>query len=493
MDFSLEAFCLLESQISNLAAEHFQAPPARVPREVKEMIPPGMPPFFDNTKSATHIRAAYVKHHISSILTRYIFQPFLFVLEPRLAPADRLFREMSEELKRKSTKREALWRQRTLYAAFTASSAKQTINKVATRVVDEVMRTVKYLTLDTRWSPLIVAIRRIVKQAAETWRYARLELGLISASMDGKDIVRASTKGAGVYVRNVAGVEELCEKVLLPLFPVIKRDPMIGDLLGKPDLKDEGYIFSPGQLLYSDDTDVVACREGVFRYIARSTQPRMSTFPNPKLSKTHGQEIHGKLSGESTIHGPQSRTQDRQEGVDIIHVSPTSRTESRTRSHQEEGEGEEEEDLSRDSSIRRTESEEQDDRIEDNDSPPRSPTRSQGTPAPEDRVTPSPVNLQLDNRTQLSPEAEALGKRHKAERDSRTPTHVQEHRARVATPDDGPAASDHSIISSRLSVQSPTTEASQHSRQSMKGTGTAPSWENTGGEVAAFQAVGDGW
>lgn len=452
------------------------------------MIPSGMPPFLDNTQSAMRIRAAYVKHHISSLLTRYIFQPFLFVLEPRLAPADRLFREMSEELKRKSTKREALWRQRTLYAAFTASSAKTTINKVATRIVDEIMRTIKYFTPDARWPLLVVAVRRIVKQAAETWRYARLELGMISASMDGEDIVRAPTKGAGVSARNDARFEELCEKMLLPLFPVIKRDPMIGDLLGKPDLHDEGYTFSSGQILYSDNTDVVACREGILRYSARSTQPRVSTNTNPKLPGTQGQEIQGKLLRDSPTKRTQSKTQEQQRAVDVIHESPKIRTEPRTRSHQQgEGEGEGEKDeFSRDSATRRAELTEQGDRIEGS-SPPRSPSRRRGTPASDYRVTPSPLDLHHHSRATLSPAARAFEERQQAERDSRTPTPAQEHLANMATPDDGPAASDHSVTSSRL------TEASQHSGQSMKGAGPAPSWSNAGGEVAAFQTVGDGW
>ena len=458
-----------------------------------------MPPFFDNTESAKNIRAAYVKHHISSILTRCIFQPFLFVLEPRLAPADRLFREMSEELKRKSTKREALWRQRTLFAAFTASSAKQTINKVATRIVEEIMRTIKYFTPDTQWPYLIVAVRRIVKQAAETWRYARLELGLISVSMDGKDIVRALTRDAGLSGKDEARIDDLCGKMLLPLFPVIKRDPMIGDLLGKSDLHDEGYTFSPGQILYSDDADVAACREGVLRYSARSTRPKISTNTNPRLSKPQGQEFHGMSPLASSTHRTQSRTQDQQNEVDMIHKSPRSRTELRTRSHQEEGEGEEEEEggevegeLSRDSPTRRTNSKEQYDRIESS-SPPRSLTRRRGTPASDDGVTPPQVDLDYHGRATLSSEAEARGEQHQAERDSRTPTPAQEHRSNMATPDDGPAGSDHSRRSSRHLMHSPTMEAKQHSGQSMKGAGAAPSWGDAGGEVAAFQTVGEGW
>ena len=458
------------------------------------MIPPGMPPFLDNTESAMKVRAACVKHHISSILTRCIFQPFLFVLEPRLAPADRLFREMSEELKRKSTKREAMWRQRTLYAAFTAPSAKQTINKVATRIVDEIMRTIRCFTPETRWPLLIVAIREIVKQAAETWRYARLELGLISASMDGKDIVQAPTKGAAVPSRNDARVEELCRNILLPLFPVIKRDPMIGDLLGKPDMHDEGCTISPGQLLYHDDPNVVACWEGTSKYSTRPTQPRIPLKPSPKVSRTQGQEIRGKSSLESPTHRTQSRTQDQKEEVDQVYEPPTSRTESPTKSHQEEEEGgeEEEEDIPRDPPAERAEAREQDDRIEDI-SPSRSPTGHRGSPVSDNRLTPLPVHLHHTNRARFSPEAEALEERRGAEQDSSTPTPVRDHGANLALPDDGPSASDHSLTSSKVVVQSPTTEASQKSRQFMKGGRPAPSRDNASGEVAALDTGGDGW
>ena len=463
------------------------------------MIPQGMPPVSDNTESAMRIRAAYVKHHISLILTRCIFQPFLFVLEPRLAPADRLFREMSEELKRKSTKREAMWRQRTLYAAFTAPSAKQTINKVATRIVDEIMRTIRCFTPETRWPLLLVAVRHVVKQAAETWRYARLELGLISASMDGKDIVQAPTKGAGVPSRNDAMVEELLRNILLPLFPVIKRDPMIGDLLGKPDLHDEGCTFSAGQILYRDDTDVVACQEGIFKHSTRPNQPRMSLNSSPKVSKTQGQETRGRPSRESPTHRTQARTQDQKDEVDQLREPPTSRTESPTKAHQEEEEdgreeeeGEEGEDISRDSPMERAEPREQDGRMEDV-SPRRSPTGHRGAPASDDRLTSLPTHLHHHNRARRSPEVEALKERRGADRDSSTPTPVQDHGADLALPDDGPSVSDHSLTSSKVAVQSPTTQASQKSRQFMKGAGAAPSWENASGEVTALETRGDGW
>ena len=197
---------------------------------------------------------AYVEHTISAIITRRIFEPFLFVLSGRLRPADELFVEMSQNLKRKSIRREALWRQRTLHAAFTAASAKQSINRIATRIVDEIIDAVKPFAQRARWQHVTAAVRHIVKTAAETWRYARLESPLIIASMDSADITR-TLGGETAQCPDGAQTFESGRRVLFSLFPTIRREAIREGLPGEFRPEDQGCVYSPGRVLYADNAD----------------------------------------------------------------------------------------------------------------------------------------------------------------------------------------------------------------------------------------------
>lgn len=80
---------------------------------------------------------------------------------------------MSRQLRQKSTRRESSWRQHTLHAAYTAQSAKQAVNKVASDIVKEICTEIKYLISYDEEEQVQTAVRRVVKIAAETWRYAR--------------------------------------------------------------------------------------------------------------------------------------------------------------------------------------------------------------------------------------------------------------------------------------------------------------------------------
>ena len=59
----------------------------------------------------------------------------MFSLGRRYDKADSLFSSMSHHIREKSTRKEAIWRQQTLLAAFTSSGAKQRINTAAGTVV----------------------------------------------------------------------------------------------------------------------------------------------------------------------------------------------------------------------------------------------------------------------------------------------------------------------------------------------------------------------
>lgn len=247
-----------------------------MPEKTKRSLLSGLPPVLSNIESSVHLRTAFVEHTVSEIITRRIFAPFLFVLSGRLRPADALFFGMSQELKRKSIKREAVWRQRTLHAAFTASSAKQSINDIAIHVIDEIVNAIKDLADRNRWTHITAAVRRIVKTAAETWRYARVESFLVTASMDGNDIVQGSGARAGGSI----GTLDPGKKGLLLLFPIIKREAAFGAYEDGFKQLDQGFIYSTGRVLYSDGS--------VLPTYEADTQPKRGrTHPSPPSTDAH--------------------------------------------------------------------------------------------------------------------------------------------------------------------------------------------------------------
>lgn len=165
---------------------------------------------------------------------------------------------MSDQLRKKSTRREALWRQRTLHAAYTISSAKQSINKIAAYIVDEVVDAIKYFTNHHRWEQVTVAVRRIIKTAAETWRYARLEVAMITASAtadDRPDFQRASNPIE--TIANGRNTPDQQRQLLLSLFPIIEREAIHEDIREEKLPGGQGYIYFPGRMLYSDDPIIV--------------------------------------------------------------------------------------------------------------------------------------------------------------------------------------------------------------------------------------------
>lgn len=257
-EISDDAFHHLYKQISDLTSDHFKDAVDEPPEEVFKSIPPTIPPFFSDTDSSIKLRAAYVEHLISTIISRRVFQPFLFTISLRHGNPDLLFQSMSDHLRKKSTRREALWRQRTLHAAYTISSAKQSINKIAAYIVDEVVDAIKYFTNHHRWEQVTVAVRRIIKTAAETWRYARLEVAMITASAtadDRPDFQRASNLIEPIA--NGPNVPDQQRQLLLSLFPIIEREAIHEDIREERHPGGQGYIYFPGRMLYSDDPIIV--------------------------------------------------------------------------------------------------------------------------------------------------------------------------------------------------------------------------------------------
>ena len=200
-------------------------------------LPSNLPSFLVDTPAAARIRLAYVQSLVSDVIDRRIFQHFLFTYDH----FDDIFNTWSECLRSKSTKREAVWRQRTLHAAFSCPGSKERINKFARSIIDEIITAIKPFTHTSQTEDIRAAVRQIVKMAAETWRYARIELSRISASP----------------ATSTSGVPQ--EEPLLSIFPRIEREPIPSDF--RIDSQDEaGCVYSPGQTLTRKSSAVLARR-----------------------------------------------------------------------------------------------------------------------------------------------------------------------------------------------------------------------------------------
>lgn len=213
--------------------------PSEIPSHVARGLPPNLPPFLVDTPASALVRIAYVQSLISNIIDRRIFQPFLFTY----AELDNNFNEWGECLRGKSTKREAIWRQRTLHAAFSCASSKPRINTFAASVVDEVITAIKPFAGRTRREQLKAAVRKVIKTAAETWRLARIELPRIMAS-PASDMSGGGKDG----------------EALLTMFPRIERVALPKDLRPDVDDNDVGCVYTPGQTLFSNSPAMLARR-----------------------------------------------------------------------------------------------------------------------------------------------------------------------------------------------------------------------------------------
>jgi hypothetical protein len=259
---------MLSKQIVDLSEEHFkQAPAEQLSGEALDKVPADLPSFLADTAPCRHLRYAYIQHLVSATLCRRIFEPFLFSLGARPNKTDGLLLSISQDLRNKSTRKEAVWRQHTLVAAYTSKASKANTNAVAGAVVDEIMRQIKPFADPAKIEIIHAAVRRIVKLAAESWRYARLEREMITAYLapnapEGGATTTAggAGDGAGEWARpacdglsdvSLAPAQGPC-RVLIGLLPTISREPIHESLRTKDEKDDAGCVFCHGVALYSD-------------------------------------------------------------------------------------------------------------------------------------------------------------------------------------------------------------------------------------------------
>ncbi|KAL4883646.1 hypothetical protein BJY04DRAFT_184046 [Aspergillus karnatakaensis] len=170
---------------------------------------------------------------------------------------------LSMDIRRKSVRREAFWRQQTLKAAYTTSDAKESINVVAAVIVDEISNHLKHFADPRRMDSLLTGIRKIVKLAAETWRHARVERELILASLPSLENGTIPTEDWEEYGypqehgRSGSPRPDSTRHVILQPFPRIIREAAHEDFVGD-EQKASPCTYSRGAVLYSDSPIILA-------------------------------------------------------------------------------------------------------------------------------------------------------------------------------------------------------------------------------------------
>ncbi|KAJ5166571.1 uncharacterized protein N7482_005352 [Penicillium canariense] len=263
--FFVDCFTQLSQLISELSNEHFAYLPIDPPKDILSKIPSELPSFLDNTPASRALRAAYIQHVVSKTLTYRVFQPFLFTLGRRYDKADTFFQMLSLDIRRKSVRREAFWRQQTLKAAYTTSDAKQSINVAAAVIVDEIIDHIRHFADPRQLDPLLTAVRKIVKLAAETWRHARVERELVLALFPAPDAETVANHGWAEYGAAASLAHEdhpaptsgPARHVVLRTFPRVFREPAHEDFASGPD-RATSCIYSAGEVLFSDSPVVMA-------------------------------------------------------------------------------------------------------------------------------------------------------------------------------------------------------------------------------------------
>ncbi|KAF2432961.1 hypothetical protein EJ08DRAFT_694997 [Tothia fuscella] len=264
--FYIGAFFQLEKQILELSNTHFNHLPVPPPPHIIANIPPNMPLFLADTPASRQLRAAYITHTISTILTTAIFIPFLFSIGRRFDQADSLFADMSQQLRSENPKREAYWRQHTLKATYRAPDAKDKCNHAATAVIEDIVKVITPFGDDGARDAIRTAVRRIVKLAVETWRLARIEREVIEVKMPGFGGSGEEDGKPAFWLEQSFGSPQACvaerpsqpRKIMLRLFPIIQREPVHESFrLTDQDINDQGMVYSHGLALYNDSPPIL--------------------------------------------------------------------------------------------------------------------------------------------------------------------------------------------------------------------------------------------
>ncbi|KAK7606160.1 hypothetical protein JOL62DRAFT_368894 [Phyllosticta paracitricarpa] len=259
-EYYLGAFSRLQRQVLAVSSNHFKKLPDPPAADVLARLPPNVPDFFADSTSAAHLRVSFVMYSISKILTTRIFEPFFFSPDGDADPSVKLLKAISTQLREKDLVREATWRQHTLSSLFRGPDAKRCINAAASSVVDEICKTLEPFLANKIDEELVHAeVRRIVKLAAETWRFACIEREMISTNLPGPGEACAEDEDDLFWPAQHFDAPNY--PVLLRLFPVMRRESKHKLPKAAPEdadgKSDTGCVYSYGLALYEDSAPVL--------------------------------------------------------------------------------------------------------------------------------------------------------------------------------------------------------------------------------------------
>jgi hypothetical protein len=177
---------------------------------------------------------------------------------------------LSAAIRAKSVRREAAWRQITLRTAYTGAQAKKAIRLVGYKIVEEILNEIKWFTDEDKWSSLAVRVQRVVKAAAELWRYAKLERELVTASMPNAAGLGRDEWDGMSQTSSQAG-EEFEHTFVLGVRTHVARDAVHRAYLAPQESSDSRPItFLRGMALYNDSEVILARRREIMEVQARS-------------------------------------------------------------------------------------------------------------------------------------------------------------------------------------------------------------------------------
>ena len=241
-----------------LSIDHFSNPPPALPKDVLRLIPPDVPDFTSDTDAGRQLRAFYIQHKVFHVLTRRIFQPFLFTLGCRCGGVDAFLQKLSLGIRSKSERREGAWRQITLRTAYAGAQAKKAIHLVAHKTAEEILCEIKWFADEDKWSSLAYSVRCVVKAAAELWRFARLERELVTVSMP-SDASLAREGQCDLDSKSTQAREETERTLVLAVTPHVARAAVHKDYLPQGTSEKGPMTFLQG-LALCNDSDVILTR-----------------------------------------------------------------------------------------------------------------------------------------------------------------------------------------------------------------------------------------
>lgn len=162
--------------------------------------------------------------------------------------------------------------------------------------MEEIVSAIKHFADPREEEGIKIAVKRIVKLAAETWRFARLEREMINATMPalldeehqftGPEYWPSyeSYKTEGTLIGSLVGTSPPSDEkpqLLLRLFPVIWRESKHENFHVDGERPDEGCIYHNGLALYDDAESVVQRMEE----LKSAGLPSYTTTTSPTIAE----------------------------------------------------------------------------------------------------------------------------------------------------------------------------------------------------------------